>query len=554
MVRLFIFLLVVLGLGWGFAWLADRPGLISITWQDHLIETSLMVAATMVVAVIGAVMLLWWIIGVIWTSPHSVRRYFRNRKRDRGYQALSTGLIAAGAGNAVLARKMSLRTRGLLSADQEPLIHLLDAQALLIEGKHDEARQKFEGMAEDPETRELGLRGLYMEARRLGANEAARQYAEKAVEHAPYLAWAAQATLESRSQAGRWDDAIRLLDQQRAGSVIEKSQADRLKAVLLTAKAGDRLEGDPRGAREDAIAALKLVKDFVPAAVIAAKAWLREDNVRKAASVLDSVWKINPHPEIARTYVRARSGDSTLDRLKRAEKLEAMRPNNVESLMAVAQAALDAQDFAKARAKAEAAARMEPRESVFLLLADIEEAETGDQGRVRHWMGQALRAPRDPAWVADGFVSEKWLPLSPVTGRLDAFEWKMPFGQLEGPVEEGSVVAEQAIANLPPLTHQPDAAAEQAVMQKGEASASPTADERPKPILVEVPPAAGEAAGPIPHKAVAAKTTAATNPPRPAENPPQTTAEQVPFFGHPPDDPGVKDPNAAESRTRLRLF
>ncbi|AXV16652.1 heme biosynthesis protein HemY [Neorhizobium sp. SOG26] len=553
MVRLFIFLLVVLGLGWGFAWLADRPGLISITWQDHLIETSLMVAATALVAVIGAVMLLWWIIGVIWTSPHSVRRYFRSRKRDRGYQALSTGLIAAGAGNAILARKMSLRTRGLLSADQEPLIHLLDAQALLIEGKHDEARQKFERMSEDPETRELGLRGLYMEARRLGANEAARQYAEKAVEHAPYLAWAAQATLESRSQAGRWDDAIRLLDQQRAGSVIDKPQADRLKAVLLTAKADDRLEGDPKGARDDAMAALKLAKDLVPAAVIAAKALLREDNVRKAASVLDGVWKLNPHPEIARTYVRARSGDSTLDRLKRAEKLEAMRPNNVESLLAVAQAALDAQDFKKARAKAEAAARMQPRESVFLLLADIEDADTGDQGRVRHWMAQALRAPRDPAWVADGFVSEKWLPLSPVTGRLDAFEWKVPFGQLEGPVEDGSVVGDQAIATLPPVSRQSDVAPERQERVAAEPASQPDS-ERPKPILVEVPatPAGTQRANG--GEAVAAKTTAPTNAPEPAEKPPQTGEEPVPFFGHPPDDPGVKDPNAAESRTRLRLF
>ncbi|MGO7508376.1 hypothetical protein ACC686_37010, partial [Rhizobium johnstonii] len=35
--------------------------------------------------------------------------------------------------------------------------------------------------------------------------------------------------------------------------------------------------------------------------------------------------------------------------------------------------------------------------------ADIEEAYTGDQGRVRHWLAQALKAPRDPAWVAGGF-------------------------------------------------------------------------------------------------------------------------------------------------------
>ena len=557
MIRLFIFLLVILGLGWGFSWLADRPGLISITWQDHLIETSLMVAATAVVALIAAAMILWWIVGVVWTSPYSVRRYFRARKRDRGYQALSTGLIAAGAGNALLARKMSLRTRGLLSADQEPLIHLLDAQALLIEGKNDEARKKFEEMAEDPETRELGLRGLYMEARRLGANEAARQYAEKAVEHAPFLPWAAQATLESRSQSGRWEDAIRLLDQQRAGNVIDRTQADRMKAVLLTAKANDRLEGDPKGARDDAMAALKLAKDLVPAAVIASKAWLREDNVRKAASVLDAVWKINPHPEIARAYVRARSGDSTQDRLKRAEKLEAMRPNNAESLLAVAAAALDAQDFKKARAKAEAAARMEARESVYLLLADIEEAETGDQGRVRHWMAQALRAPRDPAWVADGFVSERWLPLSPVTGRLDAFEWKVPFGQLEGPVEEGSVVADQAIASLPPVVVQksapepapataPKPVIEPAVVAKTEAAA--------KPILVQPKPVVEEPKQVRKQEAVAAKTPASANVQQKTEKQPENDAEPVPFFGRPPDDPGVKDQSAAESPTRLRLF
>ena len=173
MIRLLVFALLVLALGAGFAWLADRPGELSIVWEGQRADMSLMVAATAVVSLVALVMFTWWLVRTILTSPQTIQRYFRARKRDRGYQALSTGLIAAGAGDAALARKMNARTKGLLSADQEPLIHLLDAQAALIEGRHDEARRKFEQMADDPETRELGLRGLYLEARRLGASEAA---------------------------------------------------------------------------------------------------------------------------------------------------------------------------------------------------------------------------------------------------------------------------------------------------------------------------------------------------------------------------------------------
>lgn len=300
LIRLVVFALFVLLLAYGFSWLADRPGDLSLIWEGQIYQTKLIVAASAIIALVAAVMIAWWFVRLVWTSPHSVTRYFRARKRDRGYQALSTGLIAAGAGNALLARKMAARSRGLIRADQEPLINLLEAQAALIEGRHDEARAKFEAMANDPETRELGLRGLYLEARRLGANEAARQYAEKAADNAPYLPWAAQATLEYRSQAGRWDDAIRLLEQQKAARVVEKAEANRLHAVLLTARAGEKLESNPTGARDDALQALKLAADFIPAALIAAKALFREGGVRKAASILEQAWNRHLIPRSAR--------------------------------------------------------------------------------------------------------------------------------------------------------------------------------------------------------------------------------------------------------------
>ncbi|WP_428426524.1 heme biosynthesis protein HemY [Pararhizobium sp.] len=555
MIRILFYVLIVLALGAGFAWLADRPGELSLIWQGQRIEMSLMVAATLLASLISAILIVVWFIRVVWLSPHSISRYFRARKRDRGYQALSTGLIAAGAGDSVLARKMTARTHGLLSADQEPLIHLLEAQTALIEGKYDDARKKFELMADDPETRELGLRGLYLEAKRLGANEAARQYAERAADKAPHLPWATLAALDYRSQTGQWDEAIRLIDQSRTAHVIERKEADRKKAVLLTARAAEKLEADSKGARDDAQAALKLAEDLVPAGLIAAKALFREDNLRKGAAILEKLWKQDPHPEVAKLYVRARSGDSASDRLKRANKLEAIRPNNPIALATVAEAALEARQLPLARSKAEAATRIQPSESIFLLLADIEEADTNDDGRIRHWMNQALKSPRDPAWTADGVTAPEWLPVSPISGRLDAFEWKQPVAQIAGPIEDGTPdAADAAIRSLPPvaIVHQRPEPQPQRVVPAALPSDAPRhvieVEEKPEEPVVKT------IAVPAPSESVIVSQTVKTEPGKTADGKPVETVVE-PFFGRPPDDPGVReDASKPLEKTTFRLF
>jgi HemY protein len=80
-------------------------------------------------------------------------------------------------------------------------------------------------------------------------------------------------------------------------------------------------------------------------------------------------------------------------------------------------------------------------------MAELEMAQ-GDEGRAREWMARALNARRDPAWTADAFVSDHWLPISPVSGRLDAFEWKDP---LAGE-DHGTVIEHRAEPPAPPAT------------------------------------------------------------------------------------------------------
>jgi len=552
MIRIIFFLLVVFALGIGFAWLADRPGELVVTFQGYEYQVSLMVAAVAVTVIVAAVMILWWLVKAIWTSPYTISRYFRVRRRDRGYQALSTGMIAAGSGDAALARTKNKEAAKLIRADQEPLIQLLDAQTSLVEGDHESARKKFEAMLDDPELRLLGLRGLYLEAERLGDRAAARHYAGRAAEAAPQLGWAADATLEEATGRGDWDEALRLLDAGKASRRLDKAAADRKRAVLLTAKAMSVLDQDPTAARNAALEANRLAPDLVPASLTAARALFRQNDIKKGAKILEAAWKIEAHPEIADLYVHARPGDATHDRLVRARKLEAMRHNHAESSLALAKAAFDAGELAEARAAAEAAIRMQPREGAYLVLADIEEAETGDEGKVRQLLSRAVRAPRDPAWVADGVVSERWAPVSPVTGRIDAFEWRVPVERLGQLIEDDASPSKKTIAPAIAAPAAPEAATVQpaapvAGSSTAEAAAaiieaSPVATSSPVPVAAPAPTAATTPS------AAPAETALAQAAAKPAVS--DRFADAVPV----PDDPGVDPDEAAPVEKRFKLF
>ena len=83
-----------------------------------------------------------------------------------------------------------------------------------------------------------------------------------------------------------------------------------------------------------------------------------------------------------------------------------------------------------ARAKRSRRSSTAPTQRVAMLMAEIERSEHGDSGRARAWTLRAVRALHDPVWTADGYVSDRWRPVSPVTGRLDAFQWQTPLAAL----------------------------------------------------------------------------------------------------------------------------
>jgi HemY protein len=421
MIRVVFYFVVVGALALGAAWLADRPGDVVITWQRWRIETSLMVLGAAILAVVVVLMLLWALLRAILNSPALVSRFRQNRRGERAYAAMSRGLISVGSGDAAAARKFMAEVNKI--APHEPLALLLTAQAAQMSGDREAAERAFRAMASRADTKVLGLHGLYIEAQRRDDLAAARAYAEEAARTAPSLGWAGQAVLEFRCATGDWAGALALLE--RSKGALDKATYRRQRAVLLTARALAIEDSDRDNAKAFALEAIKLAPTLVPAAAFAGRVLAEAGDRRKATRILEKAWRANPHPDLAEAYAQIRFGDSARDRLARIEALAKKGPNDIESALAVARAALDAQEFAKARA-ALAPLLAAPTQRVALLMAELERAERGDEGRSREWMGRALNAAPDPEWSADGYVSKRWLPVSPVSGRIDAFQWKVP--------------------------------------------------------------------------------------------------------------------------------
>jgi HemY protein len=483
MIRILVYFAVVFAVAVGAAWLADRPGTVTIDWQGWRLDTSLMVAAVALLALLAATLVVWGVLRGLIRAPSLFRRFLGRRRQDKGHRALSRGLVAVGAGDARLARRYMTEARRLLP--QDPATRFLEAQTAQLTGDSPAARAAFEAMLDDPETRALGLHGLYVEAVRAGEPAAAYHYAEEAAAIAPGLPWAGRARFEHAAAVRDWEGAIAILDKNAHNGLVDKPAAKRLKAVLLTARALELEAAAPERARALALEAHGLAPDLVPAAGVAGRVLARLNDPRRAGKVIEATWRRSPHPELVEAYALVRPGEAGRDRLKRMRALAALKPGDIEGRLAVARAAVDARDFEAARAELRSVLAEQPSQRACLLMADLEEAEHGDRGRVREWLSRAVRAPRDPVWTADGVTSEHWAPVSPTTGRLDAFEWKVPIeaiGSTAGPlVDEALFAPPEPAPPAPAVTAAPAAVAATAGSGPTASAAPSTSSPAPSP-------------------------------------------------------------------------
>jgi HemY protein len=536
--RVLVFIALLAIAAFGAVWLANQPGSVEVVWGGYQARTTLAVALGIGAAVAFALFLLWSIIHGVLRVPARLRRATRDRRRSKGYAAVSQGMIAVGAGDPGAARRHASDAQRLLG--QEPLALLLTAQSAQIAGDRSGAEAAFRAMTDRNETRILGLRGLHVEARRRGDLPTARAHAIEAARLAPAASWANEAVLEGQCADGDWRGALDTVERRAALGLLDKGVARRHRAVLLAADALARVDGDESGALASALESVRLAPDLVPAAALAGRLLAERGDLKKASKVLEAAWTANPHPDLADVYLRLRPGDAVRDRLARAERLAKLSSWAPEARLAIARAALDAREFDRARHALSPLVAERPTVRTCLLMAEIEAKEHGASGRSREWLARATHAARDPAWMADGLVSDRWSPISPVSGALDVFVWRTPPDMISG---KGAAVVDQVLADLD--DHPDD--------RIGLPAPRPMADVDVTEAEVIAP--ARTEAGHAPEPVATSETVPAQTVPAPAVEAAPVETQPVPPAVQEPTtkEPTTKEPAAEQAPTRVEM-
>ncbi len=439
-------------------WLAQMRGDVEIRLGDFIVEAPAgapLVALLFIVLLAAFVYRLWL---ALRRAPQAMRFGRAGRRRERGYRALSLGMVAVAAGAGDEAKRRAREADRLL--DGAPLTLLLAAQAAQLDGDDDAARRFFQAMVDEPETSLLGLRGLMAQADRAGDRAGALAIAARAQKERPGTPWVLEALFDLRTADGDWDGASAALEALAGRKLVRGEDLRRRRAVVAVERARLAEErGDKAAALSQARAAWKLEPALPAAAAQMVRLEGAAGHGSRAEKIFRDGWTKAPHPMLAEALEALWSRLTPAVRFTQGQRLLKGDAAQPETRALLADLALAAGQQAEARRLVEPLAGEGAPARFCRQMAGIALAD-GDMDGARAWLARARLAPGDPAWFcrACGAMSAEWRGACPECGVFDSLEWRPPAPPAPGQaaaiaaIEQELATEDAALVAAPPRT------------------------------------------------------------------------------------------------------
>jgi len=433
-IKIVLFIGLVAAASWGAIYLLELDGGVRIVMAGQEFNLTPLMAVIGLVLLVVTVWLLLKLVSLLVAvlrfingDDTALSRYFQRNRQEKGYQALSEGMMALASGEGELAMAKAGKAERYLN--KPALTNLITAQAAEMSGNRRKAEETYKRLLTNEKTRFVGVRGILRQKLADGETDTALKLAKTAFTLKPKHEEVQDTLLKLQAQTGDWKGARETLSAKLKSGNLPRDVHRRRDAVLALSEARDILdEGKSIEAREAAIAANKLSPDLVPAAVLTARGYIEQGNKRNAARVIRKAWDAQPHPDLAAAFAEIEPEETPQARIKRFAKLLKIHPEHRETRLIDAELHLAAEDFPAARRALRDLAEVDPDARALTIMAAIERGEGASDSVVKGWLARALSAPRGPQWVCEKchHIHAEWAPSCDNCQAFDTLSWRAP--------------------------------------------------------------------------------------------------------------------------------
>ena len=436
-IKIVVFGALVAAAAYGAWFLLELDGGVQIVMAGYEFNLSPMMAVIALLLLVLAIWIILKLAGLLIAvlkfingDETALSRYFDRNRQEKGYRALSEGLLALASGEGDVAMNKANKAEKYLK--KPALTNLITAQAAEMSGDRKKAEAVYKRLLKNEKTRFVGVRGLLKQKLSDGETETALKLAQTAFALKPKHAEVQDSLLQLQAKTEDWKGARETLNAKLKYGTLPRDVHKRRDAVLALSEAREVLEeGQSIEAREAAIEANRLSPDLVPAAVLAARGYIEQGSKRYATRVIKKAWDAQPHPDLAAAFAEIEPDETPDKRLKRFNKLLRVHPENREAKLLEAELHIAAEDFPAARRALGDLADGDPDARALTIMAAVERGEGASDAVVKGWLARALSAPRGPQWVCDNchHIHAEWAPVCEHCESFDTLSWKSPPAQ-----------------------------------------------------------------------------------------------------------------------------
>jgi HemY protein len=369
-------------------WLGSQQGTLSLEWAGYQIETRAGIAA---IILLTALILFGWIFHVwrrLVALPGSFRQQRQWHKLQRGYQEIEQGLLALYLQNYTTASRHAKEAIHLLP--RNGLSHYLAAETARRNGDLAQAQNHYHILQQTDEGEALGIYGQLSLALQRDDNAHAVLYARQLLNKTGLTPYSVDTLSTLEIAQGHYTEAEKILRQALAAKIGDQTiLRNRLSDTLLALSERALKQQDYTAALECSREALKWQPTSVDAAQQTALLWQQRAYKRRAEKTILATYEVNPHPDLVQVWLHIHGAEKALDQIALIERLTRENPDHPVSHLAMAEANRKAGLWGVARKHALLAEQKQPDRAVYSLLAAIEEGDSGDMAKIRHWKNKA---------------------------------------------------------------------------------------------------------------------------------------------------------------------